>query len=119
MVSAHILRITYDYTLTFAKAFASLGSRSEPFRFIYVSGDLVHQSTTEGSNEALNVKAKTEKALRQLEMENEGFRAVFVRPGIIDPIVDVSSTEPDCAVYLTTGLGFSPFPKCRGRNAMI
>ncbi|CAD6565134.1 MAG: hypothetical protein TREMPRED_000938 [Tremellales sp. Tagirdzhanova-0007] len=97
-------KITYDYTLTFAKAFASLGSRSEPFRFIYVSGDLVHQSTTEGSNEALNVKAKTEKALRQLEMENEGFRAVFVRPGIIDPIVDPISQMPWAKRYDLTSL---------------
>ncbi|CAD6565132.1 MAG: hypothetical protein TREMPRED_000937 [Tremellales sp. Tagirdzhanova-0007] len=87
-------KITYDYTLTFAKAFASLGSRSDPFRFIYVSGDLVNQSTTEGSNEALNVKAKTEKALRQLEMENDGFQAVFVRPGIIDPTSEHTPQMP-------------------------
>ncbi|WVF68454.1 hypothetical protein IAT40_003220 [Kwoniella sp. CBS 6097] len=81
-------RITHDYTLTFARAFSNLGTPSNPFKFIYISGEGARQD--ENSSQLFaKVKGRIEKALVQLA-ENSGgkFEAVNLRPGVINPTLE-------------------------------
>lgn len=82
-------RITHDYTLTAARAFASISSPSQTsFRFIFMSGEGADQ--TEQSRYLFGrIKGRTEKALAA--METETFKTISVRPGGIVPTESVSS----------------------------
>lgn len=73
-------------TLEAAKAFEQLKSdESDNFKFVYVSGE---GATSEpGRFTALfgRVKGETETALMEMEAKNPHFRAMIVRPALVDP----------------------------------
>ncbi len=72
--------LTLDYPISAAKAFAKL---SDPFKFVYISG--------EGANPAgtgvlfARVKGRAETALLQLSSSHPSLKVYNVRPAYIDP----------------------------------
>ncbi|KAK4446982.1 hypothetical protein QBC34DRAFT_304179 [Podospora aff. communis PSN243] len=79
------VKITKDYTLSFADAFTSLPSRpATPFKFLYVSG--LGATLTPGRFTPIfsRVKGETELALSEIRKKNPLFEAVSVRAGFID-----------------------------------
>ncbi|KAM4063953.1 nucleoside-diphosphate-sugar epimerase [Hirsutella rhossiliensis] len=92
------VRITKDYPLAAAKAFATLptaSSSAAPFRFVYVSGEGATQTPGRFSAIFARVKGETEKALAELSAttgEKPGsqpqpqplLRADSVRPAFVD-----------------------------------
>lgn len=82
-----LIRITHDYTLTAAKALSTLGTTSNPFKFIYISGEGADQSER-GWTLFGRIKGRTEKALKALETES--FKTISLRPGAINPTEEVS-----------------------------
>lgn len=93
MVVDAYARITHDYTLTAARAFQKLGSREEPFTFVYISGEGADQSERSWTLFG-KIKGRTEKALA--DMSSESFKTVSLRPGAI------LMTEEVCASNLIT-----------------
>jgi hypothetical protein len=82
-------RITHDYPLTAAKALSTLGTPSEPFRFIYLSGEGADQS--EQSRMLFGrVKGRTEKALSTV---SPSLKAISLRPAYIIPPDDLHETR--------------------------
>ncbi|WVQ73922.1 hypothetical protein IAR50_003503 [Cryptococcus sp. DSM 104548] len=75
-------RITHDYTLEAAKAFSALGTDSEPFRFVFMSGEGARQDE-KGWNLFSKVKGKSEKDLAA--MASKTFEPLTVRPAGINP----------------------------------
>jgi hypothetical protein len=80
-------RITHDYTMSFVKGLSTLGTPTQPFKFIFISGEGADQSEKARTLFG-NVKGRTEKEIRLAE--TEGFRTVSVRPGGIIPTAEVS-----------------------------
>ncbi|PTB65712.1 hypothetical protein BBK36DRAFT_5069 [Trichoderma citrinoviride] len=80
------VKITKDYTLAAAKSFATLTTTpSEPFRFIYVSGEGATQKPGRFSAIFARVKGETEAELGNLTAANpEGLWAASVRPAFVD-----------------------------------
>ncbi|KAL6863568.1 hypothetical protein J3F83DRAFT_744838 [Trichoderma novae-zelandiae] len=80
------VKITKDYTLAAARSFSTLTtSPSEPFRFIYVSGEGATQSPGRFSAIFARVKGETEAELGALTAANPtGLRADSVRPAFVD-----------------------------------
>jgi len=80
------VKITYDYPMAAAKAFASLSS-PKPFKFVYVSGE--GATTTPGLLTARFgiVKGRTEAALLALSKDPaySTFKPYSLRPGGVDP----------------------------------
>ncbi|ODO09374.1 hypothetical protein I350_02974 [Cryptococcus amylolentus CBS 6273] len=74
--------ITHDYTVEAAKAFSALGTESEPFRFVFMSGEGARQDE-KGWNLFSRVKGKTEKELAA--MASKTFSPLTVRPAGINP----------------------------------
>jgi uncharacterized protein YbjT (DUF2867 family) len=88
-------RITYDLTLTLARA---LVARNPGMRFIYVSGEGTGSSRMMWAR----VKRETEEALRQLP-----FKATYLfRPGYIHP---VHGEKTKTALYRAFYVGLTPF----------
>ena len=80
--------------MTAVKALSTLGTPSEPFRFIYVSGEGADQSER-GMQIFSRIKGRTEKALRA--SETDGFKTLSVRPGMISPTAEVrSALDEEC-----------------------
>jgi hypothetical protein len=88
-------RITHDYTDTFARAFSSLGTSSNPFRFVFVSGEGADQNE-KGRALFSRIKGRTEKELKA--METDSFRTISVRPGGILPMPEVGVESRDAAM---------------------
>lgn len=83
MQEADYRRITYDYTINFAKLFKEINPKGT---FIYVSGTGT-DSTEKGRMMWARVKGKTENALLKM-----GFRQAYMfRPGIIRPLRGIQS----------------------------
>jgi hypothetical protein len=80
------VKITKDYALEAAKAFADLPGSSEPFRFIYVSGEGATHDPGRFSPIFARVKGETELALAELRKSNAKLWTDTVRPGMVDPI---------------------------------
>lgn len=95
------VRITKEYSLAAAKAFATLPTSDEgastsssppaPFRFVYVSGEGATHTPGRFSATFARVKGETEKALAELSTTTAGgggreslLRADSVRPGFVD-----------------------------------
>ncbi|KAI8959919.1 putative nucleoside-diphosphate-sugar epimerase [Daldinia sp. FL1419] len=78
------VKITKDYTLAASKAFQTLGSKDEPFNFVYVSG--TGAATQPGRFSAIfaRVKGETELALAEMRKANPFFHASSIRPAFID-----------------------------------
>lgn len=77
--------ITYDYTKEAAKAFAPLGTKDKPFRFVFVSGMGADQS---GKSSTLFAKVKGQVERELVADETESFKTVNLRPGGIVPAAD-------------------------------
>ncbi|KAK1657007.1 nucleoside-diphosphate-sugar epimerase [Colletotrichum godetiae] len=78
------VKITKDYTLEAAKAFANLPPDNEPFRFIYVSGEGATQTPGRFSAIFARVKGETETLLSEMRAANPRLRAESVRPAFVD-----------------------------------
>ncbi|KAF8522576.1 hypothetical protein BU17DRAFT_44552 [Hysterangium stoloniferum] len=75
------IKITYDYTMAAANAFASL---STPFKFVFVSGE--GADMTERTPFLFgNIKGRAEKSLLALSDRTSSLRVYSARPGYIDP----------------------------------
>lgn len=85
MVPSEYVKITRDYTLAGARAFADLAPAGEPFRFIFVSG--MGATTTPGRSTPLyaRVKGETELLLSEMQAANPRFAVESVRPAGVDP----------------------------------
>ncbi|KAK8850387.1 hypothetical protein IAR55_004305 [Kwoniella newhampshirensis] len=81
------VKITHTYATSAAKAFSTIGTPTNPFRFVYMSGEGAEQDE---SGRALfsKIKGRTEKDLNILAKEQAGFEVVSVRPGGIYPAPD-------------------------------
>ncbi|OLN87587.1 Protein fmp52, mitochondrial [Colletotrichum chlorophyti] len=80
------VKITKDYTLEAAKAFATLPPDNEPFRFIYVSGEGATQEPGRFSAIFARVKGETETLLSEMRAANPRLQAESIRPAFVDKI---------------------------------
>ncbi|KAK2015975.1 nucleoside-diphosphate-sugar epimerase [Colletotrichum eremochloae] len=78
------VKITKDYALAAAKAFANLPPGDEPFRFIYVSGEGATQKPGPFSAIFARVKGETETLLSEMRAENPRLRTESIRPAFPD-----------------------------------
>ncbi|CRK32151.1 hypothetical protein BN1723_003826 [Verticillium longisporum] len=78
------VKITKDYTLAAAEAFAPLASADEPFRFIYVSGEGATHSPSRFTPIFGRVKGETEMLLSEMRAARPGFLTESVRPAGVD-----------------------------------
>ncbi|GKT51500.1 uncharacterized protein ColSpa_11681 [Colletotrichum spaethianum] len=78
------VKITKNYTLEAAKAFANLPPENEPFRFIFVSGVGATQQPGRFSAIFTRVKGETETALSEMRAANPRLRAESIRPAFVD-----------------------------------
>ena len=78
------VKITKDYTIEAAKAFATLGKEEEPFRFVYVSGEGATQTPGRFSAIFARVKGETEQLLADMTTQIPTLRADSVRPAGVD-----------------------------------
>ncbi|KAH7098263.1 hypothetical protein BKA62DRAFT_375041 [Auriculariales sp. MPI-PUGE-AT-0066] len=80
------VRITFDYPINAAKAFAPINS-GKPFKFVYVSGE--GADTTEKSWTLFGkIKGRAERTLAELPSTDPAYaplRVYSVRPGMVDP----------------------------------
>lgn len=78
------MKITKDYAIAASEAFRELARETEPFNFVYVSGN---GATTEpGRFSAIfaRVKGETELALAALRKQNPLMHASSIRPAAVD-----------------------------------
>ncbi|GJC78692.1 protein fmp52, mitochondrial [Colletotrichum liriopes] len=87
------VKITKDYTLEAAKAFANLPPENEPFRFIYVSGKGATQQPGRFSAIFARVKGETETLLSEMRAANPRLRTESIRPAFVDN-VDHDAIKP-------------------------
>ncbi|CAM1510856.1 Fc.00g083690.m01.CDS01 [Cosmosporella sp. VM-42] len=78
------VKITKDYTIEAAKAFAQLGKKDEPFRFIYVSGEGATQNPGRFSAIFAKTKGETEQILADMTTEIPTLQANSARPAFVD-----------------------------------
>lgn len=80
------VKITKDYTLAAARSFATLSSAtaSDPFRFVYVSGEGATQTPGRFSQIFARVKGETETELAELTKQTPTLRADSARPAFVD-----------------------------------
>ncbi|KAL1713141.1 hypothetical protein EV715DRAFT_212285 [Schizophyllum commune] len=77
-------RITIDYPLAAARAFAGLAGDDQPFTFVYVSGQLAMTSELTPVYFA-RVKGRAERLLTELAAtQHNKLRVLHVRPGIVE-----------------------------------
>ncbi|PIL27783.1 hypothetical protein GSI_10936 [Ganoderma sinense ZZ0214-1] len=77
--------LTYEYTMSAARALknAGAGSPEKPFRFVWISGELANPEGTSGQMWA-NVKGRVERELPQL-FEGTNIKVHIFRPGYFFP----------------------------------
>jgi hypothetical protein len=85
LINRQYIKITKDYALEAAKAFATLPPDEEPFRFIYVSGEGATQTPGMLSPIFAKIKGETESELSNMRAKLPRLRAESVRPGGVDP----------------------------------
>ncbi|KZL82803.1 nucleoside-diphosphate-sugar epimerase [Colletotrichum incanum] len=78
------VKITKNYALEAAKAFANLPPENEPFRFIYVSGKGATQQPGPFSAIFARVKGETETLLSEMRAANPRLRTESIRPAFVD-----------------------------------
>ncbi|KAK2059808.1 nucleoside-diphosphate-sugar epimerase [Colletotrichum caudatum] len=78
------VKITRDYALAAAKAFADLAPGDEPFRFVYVSGEGATQKPGRFSAIFARVKGETETLLSEARAGNPRLRTEAIRPAFVD-----------------------------------
>ncbi|KAL0944924.1 nucleoside-diphosphate-sugar epimerase [Colletotrichum truncatum] len=78
------VKITKDYTLAAAKAFATLPPDNEPFRFVFVSGEGATQTPGRFSAIFARVKGETETLLSELRGSNPRLQTESIRPAFVD-----------------------------------
>jgi len=76
------VNVTIDYPLAAAEAFSTL---SDPFKFIYVSGEGASTKPGMFTQRFGVVKGQAELALLDLASKNPSFKPYSVRPGGVDP----------------------------------
>ncbi|KAL1406550.1 hypothetical protein Q8F55_008256 [Vanrija albida] len=97
------IKITYDYTVAAAKAFAPLGTADKPFRFLFVSGMGADQ--TESSYPIFaKIKGRAEKYL--VEAETDSFKTLNLRPGGIVPTPEHAKNVPFIQRAMITAAGW-------------
>ncbi|KAH8168626.1 nucleoside-diphosphate-sugar epimerase [Sarocladium implicatum] len=84
MSKEEYVRSTKDYTIAAARAFAELGSETDPFRFVYVSGEGATQNPGLMTTLYAQVKGETEKGLAEVAEKRKGFMVFTPRPGLVD-----------------------------------
>ncbi|PYI06940.1 nucleoside-diphosphate-sugar epimerase [Aspergillus sclerotiicarbonarius CBS 121057] len=85
------VKITVDYPLAAAKAFASL---SDSFNFVYVSGEGATQSPGLLTPFFGRVKGECEQSLIQLSEQYPSLKPYSLRPAMVDPISDPQVLQP-------------------------
>ncbi|KAL8775544.1 MAG: hypothetical protein Q9209_000040 [Squamulea sp. 1 TL-2023] len=88
-------KITYDYALAAAKAFASLSST---FNFVYISGEGATHSPGRFTPLFARVKGDAETSLLALRSDRPGLRIWNVRPAFIDESQNPLKEGPDVMV---------------------
>ncbi|KAH7171333.1 hypothetical protein EDB81DRAFT_196093 [Dactylonectria macrodidyma] len=79
------VKITKDYAVEAARAFAGLSaSETEPFRFVYVSGNGATHTPGRFSPIFARVKGETEKELADIAAASPSLRVYSPRPAFID-----------------------------------
>ncbi|KAJ4390881.1 hypothetical protein N0V93_004480 [Gnomoniopsis smithogilvyi] len=78
------VKITKDYALRAAEAFQTLGSDTQPFNFVYVSGDGTTHTPGRFTPIFGRVKGETELLLAAMRKANPSFHASAIRPAFID-----------------------------------
>ncbi|KAF9880156.1 nucleoside-diphosphate-sugar epimerase [Colletotrichum karsti] len=78
------VKITKDYTIAAAKAFATLPPENEPFRFVYVSGEGATQKPGLFSAIFARVKGETETLLSEMRAADPRLQAESIRPAFVD-----------------------------------
>lgn len=78
------IKITKDFTLRAAEAFQSLSTPSQPFKFVYVSGEGATQNPGRFTPIFSRAKGETEIALSEMRKANPNFHASSIRPGFVD-----------------------------------
>ena len=102
-------KITYDYTINFAKAYLSKNPNGQ---FIYVSGKGT-DSTEKGRMMWARVKGKTENELLKMPFQ----KAYMFRPGIIRPLKGIKSRTPLYRfLYIIITLFWPLFKWMMGKN---
>lgn len=96
------VKITKDYALAAAESFATLPPDSEPFRFIYVSGEGTTFEPGRFTPIYARVKGETEIALSEMRAANPRLHAESVRPGMVDGVdhVAIKSYVPERSTLL-------------------
>ncbi|KAG0651922.1 Botcinic acid biosynthesis cluster B 16 [Hyphodiscus hymeniophilus] len=89
------LKITYDYPLAAAKAFAALPDPPKPFKFVYVSGEGATTSPGMFTAHFGVIKGRTEAALLALSKESPyaNLRPYSLRPAGVDPTLHTEIQE--------------------------
>ncbi|UPL00859.1 hypothetical protein LCI18_011793 [Fusarium solani-melongenae] len=77
------IKITKDYALAGAKAFADLAPNDEPFRFIFVSGQSSTQNPGPFTNRYARVKGETELLLSEMRSTYPRLITEAVGPGVV------------------------------------
>ena len=78
------IKITKDYALAAAGAFADLPPEGEPFRFVYVSGSGTTQTPGLFSTLYSRVKGETETLLSEMRAKTPRLLAESARPAAVD-----------------------------------
>lgn len=86
-------KITYDYPLAAATAFSGL---SEPFKFVYVSGEGATTTPGFATGNWAKVKGQAEEALKELATSRPSLRPFSLRPGGVD-----DTFHPEIQSFLT------------------
>ncbi|KAI9732726.1 MAG: hypothetical protein M1818_007460 [Claussenomyces sp. TS43310] len=85
-------RITFDYAMAAAKAFAGL---KDPFKFVYVSGEGATETPGRFTPLFGGVKGRAERALREFAKTTPSFKPYSARPGGVDP-----SQQPEILPFI-------------------
>ena len=78
------VHITKTLTLSAAEAFQTLSTPSQPFNFVYVSGEGTTHKPGRFTPIFGRVKGETEIALAEMRKANPNFHASSVRPAFVD-----------------------------------
>lgn len=78
------VHITKTLTLSAAEAFQTLSTPSQPFNFVYVSGEGTTHNPGRLTPIFGRVKGETELALAEMRKANPSFHASSVRPAFVD-----------------------------------
>ncbi|TDZ38801.1 Botcinic acid biosynthesis cluster B protein 16 [Colletotrichum spinosum] len=89
------VKITQDYALAAARAFATLPPADEPFRFVYVSALGATQQAGRFTSIFARVKGETETLLSEMRAANPRLQAESIRPGLPD-----ASNHPAIKPYI-------------------